>query len=184
MLKISPIKFNQTSFVKKALLAGAVVTTMLATGCKQKNTIKEDFVDFYVETKENKPLDFTSPNLPVFVDEKTIYKNQEGDVIVLDKRDDVMTSLYQAIEKHSTDKSPDIEEPEAFYVDVQKNILKGAPTFGILFTISKGIREMQSTLLFNKLYDMFTAQDSDKGKTISVKEYTMMMDAWSSTKPE
>ena len=37
------------------------------------------------------------------------------------------------------------------------------------------------TMLFNELFDLFTDEDSEKGETITVNEYTQMMDAWSST---
>jgi hypothetical protein len=40
---------------------------------------------------------------------------------------------------------------------------------------------MQCSNLLAELVDIYTDGDSEKGKTITVNEYTQMMDAWSST---
>ena len=42
-------------------------------------------------------------------------------------------------------------------------------------------RHTQCSQLFSKLFDIFTSPKSEKGDTITVNEYTKMMDAWSST---
>ena len=43
------------------------------------------------------------------------------------------------------------------------------------------LRHLQCSNMFNKLFDIFTAPKSEGGEAITVKEYTKMMDAWSST---
>lgn len=125
-------------------------------------------------------IDLTKPNRPLVEGNKIRYKRLNGELITLRTeaglqiKNTAATSLYKTISSMVTEQKPNIEDVEKFYVEFEKNNDK-----------SCGINEarlpqIQASMLFNNLFKLFTNPDSDGGKTITVKEYTQMMDAWSS----
>lgn len=172
MLKLHPTIKNTAIASTVALIGAGGMTSCLycnENSNQTKQTVQTIQTPALTPKKE---MDFSKPNLPVIDEEKVSYRNVDGDVIEIsaDKR---TKSLYQAINKFSTNKNPDIDDVEAFYCEVEKD----NKNYGIM----EFDATIRTTLVLQKLYDMFTAPDSEGGKTITVKEYTHMMDAWSST---
>lgn len=163
MLKITPM-------IRNAALASTVALAAIGTAsCSKVNSGESVKAETILQSQ--KPMDFTKPNLLVIDGDKVTYRNVDGDVVEIENR--LRThSLYKAINKYSTVENPNIDDVEGFYCEVEKNNI---PTYGQNKDLSA-----RSTILLKNLYDMFTAPDSEGGKTITVKEYTHMMEAWSS----
>ena len=81
----------------------------------------------------------------------------------------------------STKEEPDILAPEAFYVEVQKEIQKAPDNWNYYGDISESMDKHRLSSYFDKLYNRFAAFESEEGSNITVREYTMMMDAFSKT---
>ncbi|MCM1004301.1 MAG: hypothetical protein NC408_08175 [Candidatus Gastranaerophilales bacterium] len=170
MLKISPI-------VRNAALASTMALAAMGTvSCSKSDSNSNESPQMTV-LKSNKPMDFSKPNLPMVEQSggiychKISYRNVDGDVVEIETRDQNKTSLYNAIKKYSTNENPNIDDVEAFYCEVEKQNAARGGYYD---------RSARNTLLLKNLYDIFTKPDSEGGKTITVKEYTHMMDAWSS----
>ena len=120
---------------------------------------------------------------------KEDYRKQIDEIIdILDGKvnkvinSDETAAVYRAIAKMSTEKEPDIIEPEEFYSEVQKNINSDDNSQTILEkAIDKQIYKMRMADLFDKVFKMATAFESDGGSVITVKEYTRIMDTFSKT---
>ncbi len=126
--------------------------------------------------------DSTKANLPIIDGDKVTYRNTDGDVVTIKSglyKENTL-ALYKAINKFSTIENPNITEPEKFYAEVEKNIPKNSLN-DVLQTQAQALVGMQCSNLLAELVDIYTDGDSEKGKTITVNEYTQMMDAWSST---
>lgn len=188
MLKILPNSFSKTpaKHLRNFALAGttALMTTIAVSSCKSKNEVPESQKPNIYElalTLDN--IEPNRPNLPIIFKNSVAYRNSNNELTVIDKANGVTLSLYEAIQKYSTEQKPDIENTIDFYIDVEKNIPKNEG-FSNLYGIRKAISHFQASTLFNKMFDLFTDIKSEKGEAISVKEYTKMMEAWDSTKPE
>lgn len=164
MLKISPI-------IRNAALASTLALATLGTASCSKESSNETIKTETV-LQPQKPMDFTKPNFPAIHGNKVTYRNIEGDIVEFDLETSPKAALYKAINKYSTTENPNIDDVEGFYCEVEKN--NRTPFNDMKFF------SIRSTILLKNLYDMFTAPDSESGKTITVKEYTHMMDAWSS----
>lgn len=188
MLKVLP------KTLKTAVLAG---TMSLATlSCIPNHNIEETNTSGPKEQIENleksssDSLDFSKPNLPQITQDNIFYRNSEGKLVTVNNQTKYgcpVQSLYSAIAKMSTPEKPNIEDTDKFFIEVEKNIKKspiGEAQCYDLLNIQMALNNTQASDLFNRLFSMFTAPDSDGGKTITVKEYTYMMDAWSSTQVE
>ena len=170
--------------------------------CNQQDSlIGHSFTKAEVNTQEQESncnqQDFVNDyNCPLITNNYIQYKNLTGEEQTVGIIDEATISLYSAIQKYTSRKEPNIVDITSFYTDVEKNISKneiGNSNYNIRRTndiedINKNLkisiattRHLQCSNLFNKLYDMFTAPNSEKGDTITVNEYTKMMDAWSST---
>lgn len=178
MLKITPI-------IRNTAIASAFALTALGTASCSKSETKtnDSFQNTGISNQEQgrKTMDFSKPNLPMveinaLTGNQVIYRNVDGDLVKITRCSDEKLSLYNAINKYSTVEKPDIEDVEGFYCKVEKNNIQSSGS-GIMYFDSS----VRKTMLLKNLYDIFTAPDSEKGKTITVKEYTHMMDAWSST---
>ncbi len=119
------------------------------------------------------------------------YKNLEGDIVKVGVLDKATTSLYTAVQKYSKNGTQDITDIGGFYAEVESNIPKNETEAEDMFAepqiavnigqLMVGNRHERCSKLFNKLFELFTSAKSEKGDTITVNEYTKMMDAWSST---
>lgn len=188
MLKILPRP------LKSAALAG--IMSLAALSCSSNNNtekINTGSSQEQIKNLENKysdSLDFSKPNLPRITHDYIFYRNSEGKLVTVNNNTKYgcpVQSLYSAIAKMSTPEKPNIEDTDKFFVEVEKNIKKspiGEAQCYDLLNIQTALNNTQASDLFNRLFNMFTTPDSDGGKTITVKEYTYMMDAWSSTQME
>lgn len=171
--------------MKTAIPATMVaLSAMTVAGCGSK---------INSETNKNKielaPYDSTKQNLPIINDNKVTYRNMDGDIVTIQSMETknsryskLMTSLYKAINKFSTKENPNITNPDGFYVEVEKNIPKSFKSESIPDEYDElyALKSLQASHMLSELVDMFTEDDSEDGKNISVNEYTQMMDAWSS----
>ncbi len=146
--------------------------TFASCGSKTEKAVKSK----EIKTELPVPFDSANANLPVIDGNRIIYRNTDGDVVSIKNDEGQTLALYKAIKKFSTREKPNITETDKFFTEVSKNIPK---TDNLKDT--HAINLLHSTILFNELFDLFTEDDSDGGKTITVNEYTHMMDAWSST---
>ena len=189
-------------------IAAALLTTTAISSCKhiqkqeyncnqQDSLIENSFTKADVNTQEQESnCNQHDYNCPLITNNYIQYKNLAGEEQTVGIVDEATISLYSAIQKYTSHKEPNIVDITSFYTDVEKNISKneiGKSDYNIRRTndiedINKNLkisiattRHLQCSNLFNKLYDMFTAPNSEKGDTITVNEYTKMMDAWSST---
>ena len=159
--------------------SAVALSTLALSGCDKKSSSKENNIAGK-ELVSTDSIDLTKPNLPLIDGNKISYKRLNGENVTLkiesypSLKNIAAASLYKTISKMSTQQQPNIEDVEEFYVEFEKNNDK-----------SNGINEarlpqIQASMMFDNLFRLFTAPDSDRGKTITVKEYTQMMDAWSS----
>lgn len=130
----------------------------------------EDNIAITEEFKDK--LDLSKPNLPIIHkgDKKVTYTNLDGDTITfkLPKGSEpTITSLYKAIQNLSTEESPNITDIGTFYADIDKTIALSHPVADFV------------TRKLNTLFNLYTDPSSDEGRTLTVKEYTNMMAAWS-----
>lgn len=163
-----------------ALVTVAGAATLLSVAhnnCSNKQaSTEEDPVLLQTDS-----IDLTKPNLPVIGENFIQYRGLDGKVNKVINSDET-AAVYRAIAKMSTKKEPDILEPEEFYSEVQKNINSSDNSRTILEkAIDKQIYKMRLTDLFDKVYKMATAFESDGGSVITVKEYTRIMDTFSKT---
>lgn len=156
------------SIISKASLGTlAIVAAVRIPSCLEDKEIEKAASMM----QPQKPMDFSKPNLPV-VDENTItYRNVDGDVVCITNKGKSFEALYKTINKYSTKENPNITDADGFYCEIEKHNMHN----GRYRDIATG-----PSILLKNLYDIFTAPDSEEGKTITVKEYTHMMDAWSS----
>ena len=185
MLKILP------KTLKTAALAGTI--GLAAAACNSGSqtqkfeTQKQERIELSVKPSVDS-LDLTKPNLPKITQDQISYKNSEGKIVTIKNSDSegcAVGALYSAILKMSTPQKPNIEDTDKFFVEVEKNIKKyPAEGSSHFFKLRETLSNIQASTLFAKLFDMFTSPDSDSGKTITVQEYTHMMEAWSSTQPK
>ena len=135
---------------------------------------------------------YGKPNIPRINSNVIQYRNLSGKVVNVRVIDDATISLYKAIQKHSNPYSPDIKDIGGFYADVESNISKAqldesndwavkSRIYDVTSQAVVGLRHLQCSTMFNKLFDIFTSPKSEGGENITVNEYTKMMDAWSST---
>ena len=161
--------------------ATIALSAMAMSGCgsKSNNEVKE------TQNKiELAPYDSTKANLPIIEGDKVIFRNQDGDIVTVKSDDDadgqITQSLYKAIRKFSTPENPNITEPTKFYTEVSKYIPKNYQS-GVYNSSTHNSYHALVQGFLNKLFDIYAEDDSEAGTTITVNEYTEMMDAWSST---
>lgn len=152
------------------------------TGCVERNPsglatqVYENYPS--VPTQQTMPeYSNTRPNLPMISKDFIQYRNLSGEIINVEVNDNTTISLYKAIQQHSNINSPDITDIGSFYADVESNIIKNPEHR----TPRGQLSTMHCSILLNKLIELFTSPKSEKGDTITVNEYTKMMDAWRST---
>ena len=129
--------------------------------------------------KPTDSIDVTKPNLPLIGKDFIQYRGLDGKVNKVVSTDET-AAVYNAIAKMSTEKEPDILEPEEFYTEVQKNIHADNDTS--VYTdksINNQIYKMRMSDLFDKAFKMATAFESEDGSVITVREYTRLMDTFS-----
>lgn len=138
-----------------------------------------------MEVKTNKSF---VANLPSIGSGYIQYVNSYGNTKKVGIVDNATVSLYKAIQKYAT---PEIVDIGGFYASVESMIPKNeipeqsisnpGQTWRNAESINVSVRHLQCSQLFNKLYDIFTSPNSEKGDTITANEYTKMMEAWAST---
>jgi len=119
--------------------------------------------------------------LPIIEGDSIAFRNTDNEVIkIKDDRYSYISSLYKAILKHSTKVQPNIVDTEKFYMDVEKNFSKRA--FSSRTAVNSALESEYIAIsnMFDRLYRVVTDDRSQEGKTITVEEYTNMMDTWSS----
>lgn len=159
--------------------SAVALSTLALSGCDKKSSSKENNIAGK-ELVSTDSIDLTKPNLPLIDGNKISYKRLNGENVTLkiesypSLKNIAAASLYKTISKMSTQQQPNIEDVEEFYVEFEKNNDKSN-------SINEArLPQIQASMMFDNLFRLFTAPDSDRGKTITVKEYTQMMDAWSS----
>lgn len=171
------MKVSVKTIIPTTMLA---LSTMAITSCgsKTNSNINKNTIN----KMELAPYDSTKANLPIIDGDRITFRNTDGDIVSIKNDEGQTLALYKAINKFSTKENPNITESKKFFTEVSKNIPK---TDNTIMTSHYGtIRAtnlLHSTMLFNELFDLFTDENSEKGDTITVNEYTQMMDAWSST---
>lgn len=155
------------------LVSSAVALSALTLGsCKNsyapENEPKLEDVD---------SLNLTKVNKPVIGKDYILYRGLDGKVNQV-KNNQYTLPLYESIAKYSTKKCPDILDPESFYIDVQKEIQKVPNDPGTPYQ-TQSIEKNRISIFFDNLFKLFTALESEEGSNITVREYTMMMDAFS-----
>lgn len=195
------MKILKTLAVATPLAISALALTSCQSNDNNKVTeeqsVSKDYNSMPIEPKYNakseEKIDNNKPNLPRRIDSDIIqYRNLSGKLVNVKVIDNATISLYSAIQKHSTANFPEIKDIGGFYADVETNISKTSKDTsdnmtaqGTISDLSSqniiALRHLQCSNMFNKLFDIFTAPKSEGGEAITVKEYTKMMDAWSST---
>ena len=119
--------------------------------------------------------------MPIIEGDNIAFKNTDNEVIkIKNDRYDYISSLYKAILKHSTNEQPNIVDTEKFYMDVEKNFSKKAFSDSPAINSALESGYIAISNMFDRLYRVVTDDRSQEGKTITVEEYTNMMDTWSS----
>ena len=140
----------------------------------------EDLVH-YKQHLENDIFEPTKPNLPIIEGDSIAFRNSDNEVIkIKDDKYGYISSLYKAILKHSTKVQPNIVDTEKFYMDVEKNFSKRAFSDSPAINSALESGYIAISNMFDRLYRVVTDDRSQEGKTITVEEYTNMMDTWSS----
>lgn len=165
--------------VLATVLSGLFVNKMLRS---EKNIDK--FKEEIYENKNSALEKEQNANLPRYVGDYIYYNNLNNETKKIKVVDDATISLYKAITECSTPTNPDITDIGNFFTKVEKNIDKSeSPEIGwndkTAFLTTQ--RHIQCSNLFKKMFEIFTAPNSEKGDTITVREYTQMMEAWAST---
>ena len=160
--------------VKAALLAGTLclassVVSANAAGSSNKYNNFSQNSDPQLTTTTSL-LDTTKPNLPTIAKTYIGFKSLNGDEICI-ARGVYADALYKAVIATSTNEEPNITDVGRFYAEVEKNIPGGVSENDLL-------RIRNVTNRFKNLFDLFTHPDSKEGRTITVEEYTSMMEAW------
>ena len=168
-----------------ALAALAVSSTALFScgdGSKaREEKINTEIVTNFANSLEHDVFEPSKPNLPIIEGDNIAFKNTDNEVIkIKDDRYGYISSLYKAILKHSTNEQPNIVDTEKFYMDVEKNFSKKAFSDSPAINSALESGYIAITNMFDRLYRVVTDDRSQEGKTISVEEYTNMMDTWSS----
>lgn len=162
--------------------SAVALSTLALSGCDKNSSSKENNIT-EKELVSTDSIDLTKPNLPVIGKEYIQYRGLDGKTHKVVNSDNT-AALYQAIAKMSTKEEPDILDPETFYVEVQKEIQKAPDNWNNSKDISESIDKHRLSSYFDKLYNRFAAFESEEGSNITVREYTMMMDAFSKTSKE
>ena len=169
---------SMRTMIPAAIMAVSAIT-MASCGSKSNNNAKET-----INKVQLAPYDSTKANLPVIEGDRITYRNEDGDIVTVKSDDDadgqITQSLYKAVRKFSTPEKPNITEPTKFYAEVSKNIPKNYQS-GVYNSSTHNSYHALVQGFLNKLFDIYAEDDSEAGTTITVKEYTEMMDAWSST---
>ena len=168
-----------------ALAALAVSSTSLFScgdGSKAKEEkINTEIVTNFANSLEHDVFEPSKPNLPIIEGDNIAFKNTDNEVIkIKDDRYGYISSLYKAILKHSTNEQPNIVATEKFYMDVEKNFSKKAFSDSPAINSALESGYIAISNMFDRLYRVVTDDRSQEGKTITVEEYTNMMDTWSS----
>ena len=185
-MKLQSINLLQK--IKKPLLPLAM-TTLLTIGGATLNAQNQN--NTTTNNSNTSKINITQS------DNYLIYRNLlDGTMVRVGIIDKATISLYSAVQKHSSNFTTDIVDIGGFYADVESNIPKnevGVDSYNLRQTndiedinknnkmIISTLRHIQCSQLFNKLFEIFTSERSEKGSTITKNEYVKMMDAWSST---
>lgn len=181
-MNIAKLRRNKMKISMKTMIP----TTMLALSAMSVSSCGREKNNNITNNTKNKvelaQYDSTKANLPVIDGDIITYRNINGDIVSIKNDKGQTLALYKAINKFSTKENPNITESKKFFTEVTKNIPK-TQNRGFIdeSSVVRATNLLHSTILFNELYDIFTDEDSEKGETITVNEYTQMMDAWSST---
>ena len=171
------------------LAAGiSAICAGLMTSCTNSKPTQEESIKTEVVVKpsfatplEKDIFEPTKPNLPIIEGDSIAFRNSDNEVIkIKDDRYGYISSLYKAILKHSTNEQPNIVDTEKFYMDVEKNFSKKAFSDSPAINSALESGYIAISNMFDRLYRVVTDDRSQEGKTITVEEYTNMMDTWSS----
>ena len=170
------MKVSMKTMIPAAMLTLSAMTFASCSSEKQNKEEKNKI--------ELAPYDSTKANLPIIDGNNVIYRNTDGDIVTVQSDDDadgqITQSLYKAIRKFSTAENPNITESGKFYSEVSKYIPKNYQTGLYNSNAHNGYHALVQGF-FDQLYNIHAEDDSPEGSTITVDEYTQMMDAWSST---
>lgn len=158
--------------------SAVALSTLALSGCDKKSSKENNIAGKELVSTDS--IDLTKPNLPVIGKEYIQYRGLDGKAHKVVNTDNT-AALYKAIAKMSTKEEPDILDPETFYVEVQKEIQKAPDNWNYNGDISESMDKHRLSSYFDKLYNRFAAFESEEGSNITVREYTMMMDAFSKT---
>ena len=186
-ISMNPEMIPQTGRVLKKIKKAALPVTVgiLAgaaslTSCSDKKEVSNKPKTEVVANEKNTPLDLTKPNIPYVEIGKGLssgyvtYKNLDGSVQTVKFRDNgAGPSLYKAIAECSTPENPEITDILAFETSALANGLMHSNRSVM------GYSKYDPVRLFQELVNRATAPKSEKGDTITVKEYTEMMRGWS-----
>ena len=180
------MKVSLKTMIPATMMALSAMTMSSCIGCgtpvKEKEKERTEQISNYAA--QIAPFDTAKANLPIIEGDRVIFRNEDGDIITIKSDDDaggqITQSLYKAIRKFSTPENPNITSSEKFYSEISKYIPKNFQSGIYNSNVHNGYHELIQGFL-NKLFDIYAEDDSEGGTTITVREYTQMMDAWSST---
>ena len=168
---------------KVAEQGAAVIAGVAALTCIGLNSCSKKCDSKPIQERKDS-IDITKPNLPVMNKDSIYYLGLDGKLNSAINSGEV-AAVYNAISKMSTTKNPDITDTDDFYLEVQKNIQaeRDDKNTWVQPRIEKNVFKSRLSDYFDKVFQLYTKSESDGGSTITVKEYTKMMDAFSVIKP-
>ena len=175
-----PLLVAGATIVVPALCATMLISNRFQVQREENKRIKDStMIAMSIRDRLDNPVTPNIKSTKNFIQ----YRNLEGKTVKVEIIDQATKSLYKAIQKYSPNGTEDIVDIGGFYTDVESQISKNISSAmcGFHPKLLTSIRHIHCSQLFSKLFDIFTAPESEKGRTITVKEYTKMMDAWSST---
>ena len=170
------MKILKTLAVATPLTISALALTSCQSNDNNKVTeeqsVSKDYSSMPIEPKYNakseEKIDNNKPNLPRRIDSDIIqYRNLSGKLVNVKVIGGFYADVETNISKAQKDKTDNMTAQGSISDLSGQNII--------------ALRHLQCSNMFNKLFDIFTSPKSEGGEAITVKEYTKMMDAWSST---
>lgn len=160
------------------MLAPAALNSCSHTSENSQEQKAELAVNKQEELLSTDSIDLTKPNLPLIREDYIQYRGLDGKVNKI-VNSEKTASLYKAIAEMSTDKKPEIADADEFYVAVQKDIQKANECVTVHAYTAQNLDRFRISNYFENLLKRFTAPESEGGSNITVREYTLMMDAFS-----
>ena len=185
-MNIPNVGLNRAEKATLMTLAALAISSTALFSCgdgskAREEKIKTEIVANFANSLEHDVFEPSKPNLPIIEGDSIAFRNTDNEVIkIKDDRYSYISSLYKAILKHSTNEQPNIVDTEKFYMDVEKNFSKKAFSDSPAINSALESGYIAISNMFDRLYRVVTDDRSQEGKTITVEEYTNMMDTWSS----